>query len=109
MKRILERLSLRVPSALTAVATASVLSYTANSSVLSSYRPVLNDLAKSASFMMYAPFSVGDSVTIASCSGRVADISLRYVVLESKEFVTYIPTFTIYNTIVKKHRQTQHT
>ncbi|KAI5189567.1 hypothetical protein NECID01_0590 [Nematocida sp. AWRm77] len=73
-------------------------------SILSSYKPILNDMLRSSSVLLTLPVSVGDSVSINTSSGTVASLSLSYVVLESKECTTYIPTHSLYNSVIKKYK-----
>ncbi|KAH9387483.1 uncharacterized protein NEMAJ01_2379 [Nematocida major] len=101
MKKLLESLSSRLPL-LTAVASASLI--TGRSSAFSSYKPILSDLIKSSSVMVSLPISVGDSVSISSAKGRVSSISIHYVSLDSTDRVTYIPTHTLYNTVITKYK-----
>ncbi|KAI5189206.1 hypothetical protein NEMIN01_0372 [Nematocida minor] len=102
MKKLLDSLPRNKLSLFSAVATASFLSTRSNT--LSSYKPILLDVIKSSTVIMSLPFTVGDSVSINNATGRVSSVSIKYVALESKEAVTYIPTHLLYGSIIKKYK-----
>lgn len=102
MKKLLDSFAYKKLPLLSAVASASFLS--AQSSSLSSYRPVLLDLIKSSTVLMSLPFSVGDCISVNSAKGKVSDISLRYIALDAKDAITYIPTHLLYNSVIKKFK-----
>jgi len=99
---ILERLSTRLPI-YTTVSALTFLSYEPRS-FLNSYKPLFGDLLKSSAVLLNLPFSVGDTVSISSNSGKVSSISLNYVTLDSKECTTYVPTHSIYSSTIKKYK-----
>lgn len=101
MKKLIDRLSYRVPL-LSTITTVSLLSTQYNS--LSPYKPLLLDIFKSSSIILSLPFSVGDLVSINNTRGRVSDVSLRYISLDNKESVTYIPTHLLYGSIITKYK-----
>ncbi|KAI5187438.1 hypothetical protein NEHOM01_2180 [Nematocida homosporus] len=103
MKDLLDRLLPRA-SLYAAVTTASFFAHQLPNSYISSYRTILGDTAKSSFVLATLPLSIGDRVAINSHSGRVSSLSPLYLVLEDKDCSTYIPTSTLYNTVIKKFK-----
>lgn len=102
MSGVIDALSSRLPLC----STVGVLSFLAQrpNSLLSSYKPLLNDWLRSSSVLLALPIRVGDSVSINAAFGRVTSLSMTYVVLDTKECTTYIPTHSLYGSVIKKYK-----
>ncbi|KAI5170829.1 hypothetical protein NEFER03_0288 [Nematocida sp. LUAm3] len=98
LKNIIPRSSLYA-----AITAASFISGRPNS-FLSPYKPIIGDLVKSSSVLLSLPFSVGDKVSINTDSGRVKEISMRFVTLDCPEYHAFIPTHMLYNSVIRKYK-----
>ena len=64
----------------------------------------LGDLAKTSAALATLPFKEGDRVGISSFEGTVSSISPRYIALDTQEAVVFIPTYTMYSSIIKRYK-----
>ncbi|KAI5181950.1 hypothetical protein NEOKW01_2100 [Nematocida sp. AWRm80] len=103
MKNILESLAGRVPLSLGVIGATFLCKYQ-GSSILSTYKPILTDLSKAGTLLMISPFRIGDTIGINAYTGRVSNMCLRYITLENKESTIYIPTHTVYGSVIKKYK-----
>lgn len=51
------------------------------------------------------PITVGDIITVSGVSGRVIDISLLYIIVDSGEHAVYIPNTAMMNSAVQRKKE----
>lgn len=59
-------------------------------------KDALSNLLSGSLILIYQPFSCGDTITVAGCQGKVAEINLRYTILEGENKVFLIPNSSLF-------------
>ena len=54
--------------------------------------------------ILYSPFELGDELEVAGSKGRVSDMDLRYITIESDSEQILIPNGSFLNSVVKRKK-----
>ncbi len=59
-------------------------------------KDALSNILSGALIMIYQPFRCGDTINVSGCSGKVAEINLRYTILEGENRNYLIPNSSLF-------------
>lgn len=61
-------------------------------------KDAISNIVGGALIVIYRPFLIGDEIKFADCIGKVSDINLRYITIETAEGLQLIPNSLFLNT-----------
>ncbi len=61
-------------------------------------KDAISNIVAGALIVIYRPFVIGDDIKFSDCNGRVSDINLRYVTVETEDGQQLIPNSLFLNT-----------
>jgi small-conductance mechanosensitive channel len=65
------------------------------------FRDALSNLLGGVLLILYQPFRVGDTITVAGNTGKLRSIDFRYSALDAEGETVLVPNSTMFNNIVK--------
>ena len=68
-------------------------------------KDALSNLLSGALILIYHPFSLGDTITVAGCSGEVIEINLRYTTLQGDKKIYLIPNSSLFTNNIEVIRK----
>jgi small-conductance mechanosensitive channel len=69
-------------------------------------KDAVSNLLSGILLLLYQPFTYGDLINVAGCEGTVAEINLRYTVIQNEKDIILIPNSSLFNNTVRLPRKT---